>query len=225
MTRKKAKSLVDTAYSSIKERIVTLKYRPGMKLEEKYLMSELKIGRTPVREAIRILIAEGLMISDGPNSTYVKDLSIKNAKSLMDLLYCFGDLIFELAKSNTDFEPIIKNLETSHKRMEEELKKGDLFQFLRHNGNFHRMLARISNNDYLNVFFDRVYNEEMRISYMLASQKPKGLTLRQYYEEIQRQHREIIELLKSRNFEELKNVYKAHIKIAISKIFGFFDQG
>jgi len=54
-------SLTDKAYQTLVHRIVTLDLAPGSVLTESHLMQEMKIGRTPIREAIQRLIAEGLV--------------------------------------------------------------------------------------------------------------------------------------------------------------------
>ncbi len=55
-------SLSDEAYLRIEEMIVTLQLEPGQLLSEAALMSELGIGRSPVREALQRLAFEGLVI-------------------------------------------------------------------------------------------------------------------------------------------------------------------
>ncbi|MDQ0163038.1 GntR family transcriptional regulator [Bacillus alveayuensis] len=50
------------AYNFIKEAIIHLKYPPGMRLTEESLAKELNLSRTPIREAIKQLEAEGLVV-------------------------------------------------------------------------------------------------------------------------------------------------------------------
>lgn len=54
-------SLAEQAYYLLEEQLVTLKFAPGELLAEKDLMDKAGIGRTPVREAIQRLSAEGLL--------------------------------------------------------------------------------------------------------------------------------------------------------------------
>ena len=54
-------SLAEQAYRSLEEQLVTLKLAPGELIAEKDLMDKAGIGRTPVREAIQKLSAEGLL--------------------------------------------------------------------------------------------------------------------------------------------------------------------
>ena len=54
-------SLAEQAYRLLEEQLVTLKLAPGELISEKDLMDKVGIGRTPVREAIQRLSAEGLL--------------------------------------------------------------------------------------------------------------------------------------------------------------------
>lgn len=60
-TSPEAGSLAEQAYRLLEEQLVTLKLAPGELIAEKDLMDKAGIGRTPVREAIQKLSAEGLL--------------------------------------------------------------------------------------------------------------------------------------------------------------------
>jgi DNA-binding GntR family transcriptional regulator len=53
--------LTDRAYAQLEEQIVTLRLKPGEVLSEYALSSSLRIGRTPIREALQRLAREGLV--------------------------------------------------------------------------------------------------------------------------------------------------------------------
>jgi DNA-binding GntR family transcriptional regulator len=56
-----ADTLTEQAYRLIEEQIVTLSLKPGDVLSEQLLSATLKIGRTPIREALQRLAREGLV--------------------------------------------------------------------------------------------------------------------------------------------------------------------
>ena len=224
MIKKPKESLVDKAYSLIKKKIITLEFKPGMKLEEKALISEIGIGRTPIREAIKMLISEGLIISFGKNSIYVKELTLKSARDLMSLLYYLGDVIFSLASRNEDYTILIRELENHLLRMEEAIRKEEYSDFALHNSKFHKTLAKISGNEYLEALFDKLYNEEKRLSFIISLEKLNGDPIRSYYEKVQEQHQELVELLKTKNFEGLKKAYQTHMKVGQTRLFRYFSQ-
>ena len=224
MNRKRKEPLVDKAYNLIKKNIVTLEFKPGMKLEEKDLMDEISIGRTPIREAIKMLVSEGLIVSYGKTSIYVKDLTLKSAKDLMSLLYHLGNVLSSMANSNEDYSSIIDQLDSLYKNMSEAIQNAEYSDFVVHNSNFHKVLAKLANNEYLDALFDRLYNEEKRLSFILSLEKLHEISIKEYYQKVQKQHKEIIELVKAKDFEGLKRAYQDHMRVGQTKLFNYFTK-
>ena len=78
-------SLTDRAYLRIEEMIVTLRLEPGRLLTETSLMSELGIGRTPVREALQRLAFEGLVIIMPRRGVMVSEINHARQIQLLEL--------------------------------------------------------------------------------------------------------------------------------------------
>ncbi len=220
------KPLVVQAYELLKEKIVTMEFAPGMKLEEQILMEKLKLGRTPVREAIKMLVSEGLIVSYGSNATYVKELTLKSAKDLFLMLYHMGDVIFALADPDDDYREILHTLETIYRQMDQSIKKGDIPNFAKLNASFHRQMAKIAKNDYLDDLLERLYCEELRLAFALSLPlgKVKGTPYKSYYKMIQEQHRELIEMLKIKDLGKLRTAYRDHLASGQKRISAFFAE-
>ncbi len=71
-----ARSQSEEAYLRIRERIVSLDMPPGSVVNESRLRQELKIGRTPIREALQRLARENLVRSVPHRGTFVTDVNI-----------------------------------------------------------------------------------------------------------------------------------------------------
>ncbi len=78
-------SLTDEAYLRIEEMIVTLQLEPGQLLSEAALMSELGIGRSPVREALQRLAFEGLVIIMPRRGVMVTEINHARQLQLLEL--------------------------------------------------------------------------------------------------------------------------------------------
>lgn len=223
---KKKKPLVVQAYELLKEKIVTMEFAPGMKLEEQILMESLKLGRTPVREAIKMLVSEGLIVSYGSNTTYVKELTLKSAKDLFQMLYHMGDVIFVLADPDDDYREILQDLETVYRQMDQSINKGDIPNFAKLNARFHRQMAKIAKNDYLDDLLERLYSEELRLAFAfsLPLGKVKGTPYKSYYNMIQEQHREFIETVKIKDMGKLRTAYRNHLAFGQKRISAFFAE-
>jgi DNA-binding GntR family transcriptional regulator len=71
-------SLTMRAYEQIRRAIVEGRFRPGQRLVEKNLGEEFEVSRTPVREALRELEAEGLVVSLPNKGSAVRPLSAQD---------------------------------------------------------------------------------------------------------------------------------------------------
>jgi len=222
--KKRKISLVEKAYTALKEQIVSLQIPPGSKIEESHLIERLKIGRTPIREALKILISEGLVISYGSNATYVKDLSMKSAKDLLSLIHHMGSLIFDLINPEDDFSEIVSQLEEIYARMDEAITHERMYDFANLNAEFHKTLARAADNQYLDTILERMYSEEIRLGYLLSLVKVNKKIKSYYYEILQIQHLKLIKLLVKRDFNSLKQIYKEHLTTGEQRLVFYFSQ-
>jgi DNA-binding GntR family transcriptional regulator len=85
------------AYSEIKERIVTTVMRPGAVIEEAALMVDLGLGRTPIREALKLLEAEKLVVVSPRRGMFVADVSLTDLRELEEVRLELESLCARLA--------------------------------------------------------------------------------------------------------------------------------
>jgi len=217
--------LLKIAYESLKEKIVTLEIEPGMKLEEQDLMEMLKMGRTPIREALKMLISEGLIISYGTNATYVKDMTLKSVKDLRQIINSLGTIAFDLANPHDDFSDIIDKLEFSYRMMDKSIQKGDIRQFVKLNTEFHKIMSKIADNAFLDDALEKIYFFETRRIYLIASSVGEKMETKyiNYYKDVQKHHRELIDSLGKKDFKRLKEVYKEHMALAQNRLNMYFE--
>src|SRR5437899_6971754 len=80
-----ARSQTEEAYQRILERIVSLEMPPGSVVNESRLREELKIGRTPIREALQRLARENLVRSIPHRGTFVTDVNITDLARITEV--------------------------------------------------------------------------------------------------------------------------------------------
>jgi len=78
-------TLTDRAYHAIEEQIVTLQLAPGAVISEALLSERLKIGRTPIREAIQRLARERLMVIMPRRGIMVSEVNIQTQLRLLEV--------------------------------------------------------------------------------------------------------------------------------------------
>ena len=89
-------SVVD-AYAKVRQAIVENRYPPGHRLVEQRIAEELGLSRTPVREALRMLQAEGLVVSERNRGAMVRPLSETEVVDLYGLRIRLESYAVEIA--------------------------------------------------------------------------------------------------------------------------------
>jgi DNA-binding GntR family transcriptional regulator len=80
----KRTTLAERAYQEIRTRIIDNRLAPGAPLDEEALMSELSIGRTPLREAVKRLESERLLTIYSHRGTFVPEVTIRDLREISD---------------------------------------------------------------------------------------------------------------------------------------------
>lgn len=99
----KQASLSEQAYESIKQEIVSLKLPPGSVINEATLQGELGLGRTPIREALKRLSLEKLVVIVPRRGMFVTEIGIRDLQQLFEMRLPLESLAARLAaKRGTD---------------------------------------------------------------------------------------------------------------------------
>ncbi|XCP84679.1 GntR family transcriptional regulator [Roseburia hominis] len=157
----KKTSLADQAYAIIKQNILNLTYPPGMPLTEAKLTQELGMSRNPVRTALKMLQAEGLIVSDFYRSMRVKEISDKDIRNIYQLRELLEGAAFKQIFDSGRAE------EYSY-RIEEKLVhmcavSGDPYAWEMADTNMHLEIVSIFDNERITRFYESNLSELIRI--------------------------------------------------------------
>src|SRR5436853_2626127 len=94
--------LSDRAYAALRDRLVALRIAPGAPIDEESLTAELGVGRTPVREAIRRLALEGLVVVYPRRGTFAAAINITSLSDITDVRVQLEARAAELAAALAD---------------------------------------------------------------------------------------------------------------------------
>ena len=111
-------------YRILKSRIIEGSFEPGIKLLESKVAKQMGISRTPVREALRHLAAEGFVKMSPNQAIIVNDISIKDLQEVLQLRGVLEGLAARLT-ANLITKEKIKELETCNENME-KFSRSDL---------------------------------------------------------------------------------------------------
>ena len=96
-------SLHDEVAAQLRERIFSGELTPGMFLDEVRLAEQLKISRTPLREALKVLTAEGLVRHEPRRGCFVNEVTEKDLDEIFPVIALLeGRCAFEAAQHATD---------------------------------------------------------------------------------------------------------------------------
>ncbi|MBL0715180.1 MAG: GntR family transcriptional regulator [Desulfosarcina sp.] len=207
-----------TAYEQIYRRIMTLEYAPGRPLDEKLLMAELGIGRTPIREAL-LRLASDFMVESQPNrGCIVRPIALQNPRAAFAALKMMELDVAELALKQ-DNRTILPLMSRANDEVEAAVRRHDIIGLVEANSRFHAHFARCSRNDYLIHALGQVSCETNRLAYLSYGNEIDPLrTLGEHYDSVVDQHRKIIDCLQHHDEDCLKTTLQAHSRIFQDRI-------
>lgn len=142
-------SLRGRVFVKLENDILNGKYKPGESLNETKVADELKVSRTPVREAIRQLELEGLLVYIPNKGAIVKGLSSEDVQDIYDIRMKIEGLAAKRAASNITPDQL-KELKEVVEFEEFYTNKGDTNQILKLDSKFHEIIFHASGSRLLN---------------------------------------------------------------------------
>lgn len=159
------RSLHDQVVNRVRDLIIEAVLEPGSRIDEAMLIKELGVSRTPFREALRTLAAEGLVIIKPSKGVVVRKLTREDVQSMLEVLRELERLAGELAcKRASDRD--IADMVALHERMLEHYAKRDRMPYYKLNQEFHSRLAALSGNETLQEMQSNLQARLKRIRYI-----------------------------------------------------------
>ncbi|HHY38590.1 MAG TPA: GntR family transcriptional regulator [Clostridia bacterium] len=196
----------EMVYRTLREAILTGVLGPGTRIKESDISEQLGVSRTPVREAIGRLRAEGLIQSLPTVGTVVSDFSSEHVlATYVPRAVLEGAAARLCATSATDAE--IASLERTLEVMEEPETMGSLDNLSDANFAFHELIVMFSRNDYLRQLLQQIWAivKMCRVSSLMYPGR---------VQEAMAEHRRILDAIKRRDSRQAEEAARAHIEKA-----------
>jgi DNA-binding GntR family transcriptional regulator len=202
-------------YTAIKEQIIEGQYAPGSRITEQQVASEFSTSRTPVREAMRLLVAEGFAYFKPNSGTVVREWTPEQMREIFDVRVLIeGEIAAAAAQHITGDELAeLVRLQDEIESGGTELRPENTSRIGRLNREFHLVVAQASHNE--------------RLVAMLASAIEMPIvqqTFRRYTpEQLQRSfghHRELIDAFAAHDPAWARSVMSSHIHSAKQTLLG-----
>lgn len=210
------KPLRDIVFETLKEAILKGKLEPRERLMEIQLAEQLGVSRTPVREAIRKLELEGLVIMEPRKGAYVSDISYADIIDTLEVREALETFAVKLAIEKEGAERI-GELEVLNQEFEKACMEEDVQKMVKFDTEIHNLIVELSGNKKLISFMDAL-NEIMqrfRLIYFNETYNP---------EVIIREHNEVFEAIKNGDKERAIKGMTSHLSTLKDDIKGVFKK-
>lgn len=200
----------ESIYNNLKEAIMNNELRANQRINEKEIAEAYHVSRTPVREAVLRLAAEGFVKIDSYKRAVVKEVTFEELNEIIQVLGILDRLAMELAIDNLT-PAKIKKLEEITKKMEKHCHPDSVEKFMQLNVSFHDEIWKSVPNKFLKEMLYMARNHKERYTYArLYAFKKKGTI-----EKSIKQHKELMEAIKTKNKDKLKNLIVKHRNILL----------
>jgi DNA-binding GntR family transcriptional regulator len=194
--------LSEKAYHLIKEKIVTLELEPLTVIDEQTLMEELNLGRTPIREALHRLAAEGLVIVAPRRGMFVADISITDLQKVFEVRMFLEGFCARLAAQRAS-KGQITQMEATLKELERVLD-GDSEALMSIDTRLHDLMYQAADNEFLADSLCRLHALSLRLWHLVLNQLDD---VKASIEE----HTEIVTAIKVRDQTQAEELVQQHI--------------
>lgn len=200
------KPLRDVVFESLREAILEGKLKPGQRLMEVQLAEQLGVSRTPVREAIRKLELEGLVVMLPRKGAYVANMSLKDIIDVLEIRASLEGLAASLAAERINPENI-KKLEKIVEEFEERTIASDIDTLLKKDVEFHECIFKATNNKKLHHLINSLWEQVYRFRVTYISDYDSSIS-------IVNEHKLILDAIKNGDNELAKKYATEHIEKA-----------
>ena len=163
--------LRDIVFQKLRESIVTGALKPGERLMEIKLANEMGVSRTPVREAIRKLQVEGLVIMNARRGAIVAPINEQDLKELLEIRKALESLACRLVSVRASADEL-EELRGINKKMEQAVAACDISLITEYDVAFHERITELARNSHLTQMLDQI--KEHLYRYRLAFIKELG---------------------------------------------------
>lgn len=183
----------------LRDDIVLGRRAPGSRLVERDIAAELSVSRLPVREAIRALVGEGVVVARPRTWAVVREFTHQDIQDFAEVREAIETLIFVFAAERHD-EAGIARIRAVYERELDAAKRGDAEAARIAAGEFHEIACHLAGNDMLSelisVFLTRLQ--------WLFGQHDDLLAMAE-------EHRIIFEAMAARDVDALRTLIPAHL--------------
>ena len=198
------KPLREIVFEELRTLILTGKIEPGTRMMEVELAEEMGVSRTPIREAIRKLEEEGLVIIEPRRGAYVSQVSVSDILNILEVRENMDGLSAYLAAQRIS-ESGKEKLKQASNKFNDAVVSGDMDEMIKYDTIFHKIIVEGTNNSYLVNMVERLQELVLRFRYIYYKDFRRA-------EEMPNEHKIIEESIINGDAEIAKSESELHIR-------------
>lgn len=195
--------LRDVVFNTLRQAILKGELEPGERLMEIQLAERLGVSRTPIREAIRKLELEGLVLMIPRKGAEVAEISEKSLREVLEVRRSLEELAIELACQRITPEELTA-LEEAENRFARAVEDGKVMAIAESDENYHELIYQATANDRLVQILNNL-REQMyryRLEYIKDEDRRQILVV---------EHEHILRAVRRRDIADAKSAVREHI--------------
>ena len=197
--------LRDVVFNTLRRAILKGELEPGERLMEIALANKLGVSRTPIREAIRKLELEGLVIMIPRKGAEVAKITEKDLRDVREVRTSLELLSIELACDRITSEELVE-LKQTCRAFEEALKGDDLTEMAEKDVAFHDVIFKATKNARLIQILNNLREQMYR--YRMEYLKDKN-----FHQRLVEEHRMIVSAIEKKDKETAVSLIREHIYV------------
>mgnify|MGYP005849151399 CR=1 FL=1 len=211
------------AYEEIRARILTLELRPGQSFDEQEVLATLGLSRTPVREALIRLSAEGLVDLLPNRGARVAPVDMSSVREFLEALDANQRMVTRwaaLRRTVADLEA----METGRLAFDRALEAGDTTLMLDANLQFHDAIAAASGNALVARHYRQLLTLGLRMSRIsLAYEPTSGVDRGEHLRRISDEHAAMVRAIAGQDADGAEAVAHAHVETFRTRMVDFLS--
>ncbi|MCR9135702.1 MAG: GntR family transcriptional regulator [Alphaproteobacteria bacterium] len=205
-------SLTDAASKLLRDHIIDLTLAPGERIDEKVLLKKFALSRTPVREALNRLSAEGLVEVRSNHGAYVASMSLKHTMDLLSAYVLCERMVASM--SNLGDPDLASDLTQIQNRYERVAERRDLLKITELNSVFHARVAATTGNQFVIQYAADLHNLARRVSFFVyQKEKDQAQDFDFQRQRINSQHHDIIDAVRRHDRNAFIEISTDHAKV------------
>ncbi len=193
----------------LRQAIVSGVLQPGDRLMQEELAERLGVSRMPIREALRRLEAEGLVVLQPYRGALVANLSSAELKEIYEIRIALETLALSLGIPELDAESF-NAMEVILRQMDIET---DSATWLNLNSKFHTLLYQSAKRQLLHEHIESLRNKSDRFLRLFASRRDRTA-------QAQREHWAIVQACREHQIEQACNLLREHLQSTVTSLAG-----